>query len=295
MNVDPRDLVGGYTAGILTAEERRRLLEAALTDQGIFDELAEDEELRQLLAQPAVRRELIDALAEPPGMLDRIRAWFAPPARWATAGGLAAAVVAVVLIRVLPVADFGTKPQDSRSPFVSKSYQPTSPGVPREWTASYSFELREPSRTVDESHAFRSGDRFRIRLETDFAAYVYLFSRAGSADRYTALHPVPAATPAPVPSQGFFSVPPEGRWLEVDELPDEELLVMVLATSPVPELCFDQPTVLGGRLESALAGTERRLAPPHSRRTTDGKRVRLVLTSSQEDWALVLRLHLKHP
>ncbi|MCP4659066.1 MAG: DUF4384 domain-containing protein, partial [bacterium] len=191
-----------------------------------FDELAEDEELRQLLAQPAVRRELIDALAEPPTVVDRIRAWFAPPARWAMAGGLAAAVVAVVLIRVLPVADSGTfqppdtRPEtapevglpaptgteDSRSPFVAKSYQPTSPGAAREWTASYAFELREPSRSVDQSHVFRSGDRFRIRLDTDFAAYVYLFSRSGSEDRYTVLHPVTAGGHVPTPSQGSFSV-----------------------------------------------------------------------------------------
>ncbi|MCP4659379.1 MAG: DUF4384 domain-containing protein, partial [bacterium] len=299
MNVDPRDLLGGYTAGILTDEEQRRLLEAALTDQEIFDELAEDEELRQLLAQPAVRRELIDALAEPPTVLDRIRAWFAPPPRWAMAGGLAAAVVAVVLIRVLPVADsgtapIGTEPQDSRSPFVSKSYQPTSPGAAREWTASYAFELREPSRSVDESHVFRSGDRFRIRIETDFAAYVYLFSRSESEDRYTVLHPVTAAGHVPTPSQGAFSVPPDGEWLELDEIPTDELMVMVVATLPVPALSFGQPTVLGGRLEPVLAGMERRLAPPRSRRTTDGERVRLVLTSSQEDWALVLRLHLKH-
>lgn len=316
MNVDPRDLLGGYTAGILTGEEQRRLLEAALADQKIFDELAEDEELRQLLAQPAVRRELIAALATPPGILDRIRAWFAPPARWAMAGGLAAALVAVVLIRVLPVADSGTfqppdtrpetapeagppaptgtEPQDSRSPFVAKSYEPASPGDAREWTASYSLELREPSRSVDESHVFRTGDRFRIRLETDFAAYVYLFSRSGNEDRYAVLHPVPAGEEAPAPYQGSFSVPPEGEWLELDETPTDELMVMVLATLPVPALRFDQPTVPATSLEPALAGMERRLPPPHSRHTADGERARLVLTSSEEDWTFVLRLHLKH-
>jgi hypothetical protein len=140
---------------------------------------------------------------------------------------------------------------------VAKSYEPASSEAAREWTASYSFELQEPSRSVDESHVFRSGDRFRIRLETDFAAYVYLFSRSGSEDRYTVVHPVTAGEEAPTPSQGSFWVPPDGEWLELGETPTDELMVMVLATLAVPALSFDQPTVPGPGLEPALAGMER--------------------------------------
>ncbi len=90
MSTDPPDLVGGYLAGTLTDDEQRRLLEAALTDQALFDELTAAEPLRQLLAEPALRRQLHASAVERPGIRERIAAWLRPPARWALAGGLAA-------------------------------------------------------------------------------------------------------------------------------------------------------------------------------------------------------------
>jgi hypothetical protein len=91
---DIRKLLGGYATGTLTEEERRALFEAALTDQDLFNELNRDQALKELIADPAARRELLRALPEP----DRPRlslGW-----RWAIAGSLAAAaVVAIVVVR----------------------------------------------------------------------------------------------------------------------------------------------------------------------------------------------------
>ena len=52
-------LLGGWLAGTLTPAERRELLNAAMANQMLCDALADEEGLRELLADPAVRRELV--------------------------------------------------------------------------------------------------------------------------------------------------------------------------------------------------------------------------------------------
>lgn len=91
-----RKLVGGYATGTLTPEERRALMEAALADQSLFDELAREQPLKDLLEDPLARRQLLDAVCEKPTLV----AWWKRPATWALAGGLAtAAVLVTVLVR----------------------------------------------------------------------------------------------------------------------------------------------------------------------------------------------------
>jgi len=65
MTDDIRDLLGRYATGSLTAEERKRLFDAALDDQELFEELAREDEMKELFAGPGVRDRLIRAL-EPP-------------------------------------------------------------------------------------------------------------------------------------------------------------------------------------------------------------------------------------
>jgi hypothetical protein len=96
-------LVGGYSAGNLTPQEEERLLEAALQDQALFDELMEQQPLRELLADPQVRRELIRELTGGPqprgwrGWLSWLpaRAGFTPAATVAATVLVAAAIVQV--------------------------------------------------------------------------------------------------------------------------------------------------------------------------------------------------------
>jgi hypothetical protein len=93
------NLLGGFSAGTLTAEERRQLYAAALQDQQLFTALADEQALKELLADPAVRRKLLQALAQP----HEARGWrswldrFMTPPGLAWVGGVAVGVVAVIL------------------------------------------------------------------------------------------------------------------------------------------------------------------------------------------------------
>jgi hypothetical protein len=95
---DIRKLLGGYAAGTLTEEERRVLFEAALTDQNLFNELAREQALKELLEDPGARRQLLAALEEKPGLVDRLRAWLGRPVAWVAAGSLVAAALLVVIV-----------------------------------------------------------------------------------------------------------------------------------------------------------------------------------------------------
>ena len=99
---DLEQLLGGFAADTLTPEEKERLYSAALGDQQLFDALADEQSLKELLANPAVRRRLLQALnqtATQTGTGDTAAwlDWFRRPSGLAWAGGLAAAVIAVVL------------------------------------------------------------------------------------------------------------------------------------------------------------------------------------------------------
>lgn len=96
---DLNKLLGGFAADTLTAEEKQQLYSAALQDQELFNALADEQTLKELLADPAVRRRLVQALQKSSSTApSSLRLdWFRRPAGLAWAGGLAAAVFAVVL------------------------------------------------------------------------------------------------------------------------------------------------------------------------------------------------------
>ncbi|MDH5640389.1 MAG: hypothetical protein OEY28_03770 [Nitrospira sp.] len=95
---DLEQLLGGFAADTLTPEEQARLYSAALRDQQLFDALADEQALKELLADPAVRRRLLQALNQTgTGDTATWLDWLRRPSGLAWAGGLAAAVFAVVL------------------------------------------------------------------------------------------------------------------------------------------------------------------------------------------------------
>jgi Domain of unknown function (DUF4384) len=57
-----RKLLGGYAANTLTEGERTALFEAALEDQDLFNALHNEDELRELLADPVSREQIRQAL-----------------------------------------------------------------------------------------------------------------------------------------------------------------------------------------------------------------------------------------
>lgn len=59
MNDDVRRLLGGYATGTLTQAEQKELYEAALRDDLLFAALADEQALRDLLADPASRQRLL--------------------------------------------------------------------------------------------------------------------------------------------------------------------------------------------------------------------------------------------
>ncbi|MEP7354264.1 MAG: hypothetical protein ABI824_13640 [Acidobacteriota bacterium] len=92
MNPDEaRKLVGGYATGSLSDSERKALFAAALDDQELFDELADEQSLKELLDEPGVRDRLIARLA-PKAEKQR---WSWP---WV---GVASALVGVAVIAIV--------------------------------------------------------------------------------------------------------------------------------------------------------------------------------------------------
>lgn len=80
-----RKLLGGYATGTLTAEEQQALFAAALEDQELFDELAREQSLRDLLGDPAARAHLLASIEEKP------RPWWRRIYRGALIGAVAVA------------------------------------------------------------------------------------------------------------------------------------------------------------------------------------------------------------
>ena len=94
---DIKKLLGGYATGTLTTEEQQALFAAALEDQEMFDALAREQSLRDLLRDPAARAELLSALDTPATRPVGFWQWLRRPvvAGLATAGVAAIAIVAV--------------------------------------------------------------------------------------------------------------------------------------------------------------------------------------------------------
>jgi hypothetical protein len=88
---DAEKLLGGYAAGTLTPEERQALFAAALEDQQLYEALVHEEPLRELLADPAARADLLATLDAVP------KPWYY---RDVHPGIIAAAVSAVVIVTI---------------------------------------------------------------------------------------------------------------------------------------------------------------------------------------------------
>nr|WP_320131717.1 hypothetical protein [uncultured Holophaga sp.] len=123
-HLDPEYLLGGYATGTLTPDERRRLLEAALADQALFDALMDEEALHELLADPRTRKRLLKVLTPP-----------VPFHRRPTVLGLAA----VLLVAV------GTTWVLHRTP-VPEGVQPAPTLAPQTTETQEAAPLREPVR-----------------------------------------------------------------------------------------------------------------------------------------------------
>ncbi|NGZ99007.1 MAG: hypothetical protein CV089_23340 [Nitrospira sp. WS110] len=98
---DLEKLLGGFAADTLTPEEKQRLYHTALHDQQLFNLFADEQALKELLTDPVVREKLLQSLRETTSTTDGGNVswfgWFRRPAGLAWAGGLTAALFALVL------------------------------------------------------------------------------------------------------------------------------------------------------------------------------------------------------
>jgi hypothetical protein len=110
MSDEAKRLLGGHATDTLTDAERRELMRAALADQETFDRLLEAEGLRELLADPAARQQVQEAI-ERPGPWERVRSFFFRPATLAdlvaVAGVVFVAVGSVLVYRAQVPTDRG--------------------------------------------------------------------------------------------------------------------------------------------------------------------------------------------
>ncbi|MCW5797938.1 MAG: hypothetical protein KIT40_05525 [Nitrospira sp.] len=161
-------LLGGFAADTLTPEERKRLYAAALHDQQLFTALADEQALKELLADPDVRRRLLQALKQPsPTATGSTVTWWGclkKPAGLAWAGGLAAAVFAIA---------FGTRIyQESldraAQSVVTEEARPAAPSIQRaqpamEPTASAPAPERKTKEKTDAAKNDRRADKLAKR------------------------------------------------------------------------------------------------------------------------------------
>jgi hypothetical protein len=181
-------LLGGYAAGTLTAEERRALAEAALSDQRLFEALADEEALRALLADPGARARLREVVARRPPPWERAAAWVMRPAPMSALAGLAAVAIAVVV--------FAPRPEPPRE----------LAAVRREAVAEISpAPVEPPARPVSPPAAERLAERFAAPPQTQPPAREPAEERRAEVGRDVAggviggIPTAPAAAPPPPP------------------------------------------------------------------------------------------------
>jgi len=179
---DIEKLLGGYATATLSDAERRALFEAALEDQELFDALAKEHTLRDVLQDPAARAQLLEALG-PARQRFRVRVWrwLQRPAGLALAGGFACMVVLIgVAVRQ------GHRPE--REEILTAAV--TQPGPP--------VKIFEPAPSEKKLQRAAPLPAPPVVLEQAEMAKEYLTGRAR--DVLPAPPVVPAQAPAPLPS-----------------------------------------------------------------------------------------------
>ncbi len=129
---DIHKLIAGYATGTLTESERQALFAAALDDQELFDELAREQELKELIEAPGVRARLLAAV-EPAASQKK---WLENPHwTWAAAATVAAVLLGVYLTqppelkRLAVVVQDPPLVSDAPAPFVAEPPE-VRPAVP---------------------------------------------------------------------------------------------------------------------------------------------------------------------
>lgn len=120
---DIRKLIGGYATNSLTEAERKMLFEAALEDQELFDELAQEQALKEWIEEPGAKPRLIAALETDPKSV--AVAWWRRPWPWLAAiAALAAGAVLITMLLPRPVKRAGIAEVKQPVPQVAPAIPP---------------------------------------------------------------------------------------------------------------------------------------------------------------------------
>jgi hypothetical protein len=185
MSGDARRLLGGYATGTLTEAERKELYEAALHDPQLFEALADEDVLRQVLEDSTARAQVLRATESPRFTLHgALLEWFSRPKRKLLAS-LAAALVVAVCVKALMEIRTGTNRQGE--PNLIAQAPPAAPSAVRPDRV-----LELPEQTAAKMPGPPSTRRAKGR----------------SAANSTAAAPPPAAAPT---AQSMADAPPQQR------------------------------------------------------------------------------------
>lgn len=187
-----RELLGGYATGTLTPEERAALMRAALEDQTLFDELMDEEALREALADRPFRAELLEALELRPR-------WWRTPWPWAAMATATAAVSLFVLLRPQPAQQIAAVPQ---APKLSAALVKPEP-VPSEISTPRSLRIHEAAAHLAEA-PMMAAERKTEELNT---AAIRSMDRqdAAAPKAEVELQTLPAMPAAAPPATGQFA------------------------------------------------------------------------------------------
>lgn len=207
--------LSGRVFGKLSLEEESALLRASIDDQDLFNQLANDEEERVLLRDPAVRRQMIDAThGAGTSLAAQLRAW------WTLGRGLSIASFAVAVIVLMVVVQ--------RSAFESRGL-PHGPTVTTSSTGGVGsraavlspdlgarlFQYRRSQQAdgvelVLSSSNLRIGDRFRLRFRVSEPLRVIVVERRSDGS-VTQLYPWMTDSAASVRANQDVFIPPSGQ------------------------------------------------------------------------------------
>jgi hypothetical protein len=121
---DIRRLMGAYATGSLTDAERKALFEAALDDQDLFDELAREQAVKEVIAEPGVRDRLIAGLPRVDSQPVATAGGWKKPLAW----GLSAAfVLSMSIAAVVITRSTDTRQSSQKVAILDGTLQPSAP------------------------------------------------------------------------------------------------------------------------------------------------------------------------
>lgn len=169
--------IDGHASNNLTHEEQQLLYAAARDSQEVFDQLADDEEMRLLLESPQVRRELIAAIeVDERTFTSRFLSWGRRPLVPVLAAGFGAVLAIGLLWNLLHDRRLSEEPSPVHSSLVYSAA----------FTARlFSIPVSPPSRdlggpTLEVQALFRIGNSFRVRFSAPPGSRVFLIERRPS-------------------------------------------------------------------------------------------------------------------